>query len=151
LSYLKRKPIPGTADFIRNRLLGVGEDYAYNVWKLFSKKLRSIGQRSPHFTSFVKYWKILEELNLIEFVREEKGRGRFPRRICRVVKANINSKDWDNPQAALDLRKGRVWINPDTGEKVPISRLGKRRYSRRVMGKPPGKPGRPPKIPSETS
>ena len=139
----KRGPQPGTGTFIRDHLKRVGEDYPYNVWKELRAYLASIGRKSPTLLSFQHYWHICHETELIRFSREEPGERLWPRRFYRLVPENMNSKDWRNPQAALDLRMGRTTPDPATGKMVPVSRLGRRRYRRRVLGVPPKRVGRP--------
>lgn len=141
----KRKPIPGTGDFIKNHLQAVGEDYCYKVYKLFCEVLQKEGQRCPVYPSFRKYWWILTKLGLIEVVRRETGERRMLISIYQLVPENVDSAAWQNPQAARDIEKGRFWVDPVTRDRVPVSRLGKRRYARRVLGRPPGSPGRPKK------
>jgi hypothetical protein len=139
----KRKPHPGTGDFIKAHLQAVGEDYPYNVYGALCESLQAIRQRCPQLLSFQRYWYICAKLDLIEFVREEPSERLGPRRIYRLVSRNVNSRAWRNPQAALDLREGRTIPDPATGERVPVSRLGRRRYRRRVTKLPPQPVGRP--------
>lgn len=139
----KRGPQPGTADFIKSHLQRTGEDYIYHAYKVFCEKLRAIGQRCSSYDSFRKYWWICAQMDLIEFVREQPIGNLQPRRYYRLVRSNINSKVWQNPQAGLDLRMGRTTPDPATGKMVPVSRLGRRRYRRRVLKVPPLARGRP--------
>lgn len=132
----KRRPYPGTGTFIRDHLKRVGEDYPYNVWKELRAYLASVGQKSPTLLSFQHYWHACHETNLIRFSREEPGERLWPRRFYKLVPENTNSKDWRNPQAALDMKEGRTVPDPHTGKPVPVSRLGRRRYRRRVMKVP---------------
>ena len=141
----KRGPHPGTGDFIKAYLQRVGEDYINNTYRAFCKFLENEGQQSPSYNSFRVYWYVCTQLNLIEFVREEAIANLIPRRYYRLVQQNVNSKKWRNPRAALDLREGRTIPDPLTGQPVPVSKLGKRRYRRRVLGKPPLQVGRPKK------
>lgn len=141
----KRGPHPGTGDFIKSHLKRAEEDYINNAYRAFCRFLKDAGQRSPTYNSFRVYWYVCTQLNLIEFVREEAVENLIPRRHYRLVQQNINSKAWRNPRAALDLKKGRTIPDPLTGKPIPVSRLGKRRYQRRVTGKPPQQVGRPKK------
>jgi len=139
----KRGPQPGTADFIKSHLSSMLEDYVYGAYKIFCQKLKAIGQRNPSYDSFRKYWWVCSQMNLIQFTREQPTENLQPRRYYRLVRSNINSEAWQNPQAALDLRMGRTIPDPATGKMVPVSRLGRRRYRRRVLGVPPKRVGRP--------
>lgn len=121
-----------TWGFIRSRLIVRRSDYAYRVWKEFSKYLvEEFGQRPPKYPSFAKYWWILKQLGLIEPIgRPRSGpKGGKPRQFYRVVPGKEPEDLWPlNPQAEL------------YGEAV---RLGRRRYRRRILGVPPKKIGRP--------
>jgi hypothetical protein len=139
----RRGPQPGSGDFIKSHLQHAGEDYIYHAYKAFCQSLKAIGQRGPSYDSFRKYWWTCAEMNLIEFVREQPIGNLEPRRYYRLVRSNINNEAWQNPQAALDLRTGRTIPDPATGKPVPVSRLGRRRYRRRVLGLPPKRVGRP--------
>lgn len=140
-----RKPWHSTGKFIKDYLLGVGEDYPYSIWMELCEWLKQRGEPCPKYHSFRRYWYCLTELNLVEFVREEKWKSPFLRKYYRVVEENIDSEDWGNPQRALDFIKGRVWTDPLTGKKIPITSLGGRRYRTKILGLPPRKRGRPPK------
>lgn len=126
--------LPSTWGFIRGRLLVTKGDYAYRVWKEFSKYLvETFGQRPPTYTSFAKYWWILKQLGLIEPLgRPRVGpKGGKPRQLYRVVPGKEPLKIWQdigNPQYKL------------YGVAV---RLGRRRYQRRVLKVPPKRVGRP--------
>jgi len=139
----KRGPEPSTSGFIKTHLQRIGEDYIYHAYKVFCEKLKAIEQRYPTYDSFRKYWWICAQMNLIEFAREQPTKNLQPRRYYRLVRSNINSEAWQNPQASLDLRMGRTIPDPHTGKPVPVSRLGRRRYRRRVSKKPPLARGRP--------
>jgi hypothetical protein len=144
LEQVKTKIVrPGTSSFIKSHLEHVGEDFVYGAYKAFCQKVEAIGQQGPSYDSFRKYWWICAQLRLIEFVREQPIKNLQPRRYYRLVRSNINNKAWQNPQAALDLRMGRTIPDPVTGRPVPVSRLGRRRYRRRVRGVPPLARGRP--------
>jgi len=144
LEQVKTKIVrPGTSSFIRFHLQYAGEDYVYGAYKAFCEKLKTIGQQPPSYDSFRKYWWVCAQLNLIQFTREEKVGKPEPRRYYRLVRSNINSEAWQNPQASLDLRMGRTIPDPATGKMVPVSRLGRRRYRRRVSKVPPLARGRP--------
>jgi len=138
-----RIPRPGTADFIKSHLQHGREDYVYSAYKAFCQKVEAIGQQGPSYDSFRKYWWVCAQLRLIEFVREEQVGKPEPRRYYRLVMSNINSKVWRNPQAELDLRMGRMIPDPVTGAPIPVSRLGRQRYRRRVLKVPPLARGRP--------
>lgn len=139
----KRRPYPGTGTFIRDHLRAVGEDYPYNVWKELRAQLKAEGQRCPILSSFYSYWHVCEQMDLIRFTREGPGERLRPRKFYEINPDNINSKDWRNPRAALDMRLGRTIPDPHTGKPVPVSRLGRRRYRRRVLKVPPLARGRP--------
>lgn len=128
---------PSTWRFIRTRLLITKSDYAYNVWKAFSKYLiEQFGQKPPRYSSFAKYWWILKELGFIEPIgKPKKGpKGGKPRQLYRVAPGKEDEKLWpSNPQYEI------------YGERV---RLGRRRYRRRILEVPPKKVGRPKKIES---
>jgi DNA-binding PadR family transcriptional regulator len=140
--------LPSTWDFIRSRLLLTKGDYAYSVWQRFSAYLVEVfGQKPPKYSSFAKYWWILKKLGLIEPIGPpRKGKGGKPRQFYRITPGKEPIEIWrkiGNPQAELDTLKGRIWIDPVTKERVPKSRLGARRYRRRVLKVPPKKVGRP--------
>ena len=140
--------VVSTAGFIRTRLRLTKGDFCYHVWKEFSSYLvEQVSEKPPKFTSFARYWWILKELGLIESFGKPKPskRGR-PAVFYRVVAGMEGSPKWKNPQAEFDIIKDRLFLDPSTKEKVPKSRLGARRYRRRVLGLPPRKPGRPRKI-----
>ena len=141
----KRGPHPGTGDFIKEYLQRVGEDYIYNAYREFCKFLQKEGQQGPAYNSFRTYFYVCTKMNLIEFVREEPVPNLFSRRYYRLVQQNIHSKAWQNPRAALDLQEGHTLPNPVTGEPVPVSQLGKRRYHRWIERLPPQPVGRPKK------
>ena len=135
-----------TAEFIRTRLRK--GDYCYRVWKEFSSYLiEQHGERPPKFSSFARYWWILHQIGLIEHIGRPKPmkRGR-PAQLYHVVPGLEGSPKWKNPQAEFDILKGRLFTDPATGEKIPVSRLGARRYRRRVLKLPPRRPGRPRKV-----
>jgi len=134
---------PGTGTFIRDHLSSVLEDYVYNSYKAFCQSLKKVGQRCPTYNSFRVYWCVCVEMDLLQFVHEEPSEFGQPRRYYRLVQKNVNSPVWNNPRASLDLRKGHTVPDPLTGKPIPISRLGRRRYSRRVLGVPPKRVGRP--------
>ena len=144
-SQMKRRPYPSTGTFILDYLRAVGEDYPYNVWKELRAQLRAEGQRAPILSSFYSYWHVCEQMDLIRFTREEPGERLGPRKFFELVPENTDSKDWRNPRAALDMRLGRTVPDPHTGKPVPVSRLGRRRYRRRVLKVPPLRRGRPSK------
>lgn len=126
-----RAPTVSTWKFIRTRLLVTKGDYAYHVWKQFSKFLaEQYGQEPPTYLSFARYWWLLKELGLIEPVgRPKKSRRGKPRQLYRVVPGKESEKLWpSNPQVQM------------YGESV---RLGRRRYRRRILKVPPKPVGRP--------
>ena len=144
-----RQPtVVSTAGFIRTRLRVTKGDYCYRTWKEFSSYLvEQVSEKPPKFTSFARYWWILKELGLIEpFGKPKPSKRGRPAVFYRVVAGMESSPKWKNPQAEFDIIKGRLFLDPSTKEKVPKSRLGARRYRRRVLGLPPRKPGRPRKV-----
>jgi len=58
-------------------------------------------KRRASYLSVIKYFYICRRLGLIEFVRQEVGRGKYPRRIYRVRAGMENDPRWSAPQAAL--------------------------------------------------
>jgi len=140
--------IVSTAGFIRSRLLITKGEYCYRTWKEFSTYLVEIhNEKPPKFQSFARYWWILKELGLIEPVgRPKPGKSGRPTQFYRVVPGMEDSPLWKNPQAEFDIIKGRIWLDPVTKIEVPKTRLGARRYRRRVLKLPPRKPGRPRKV-----
>lgn len=139
----QKSPRPGTGDFIKAHLRKVKEDYINNVHRKFCEFLKARGHRCCSYKSFRHYWYVCVKLGLLEFVREEPGKRPLPRRYYRLNPRKLQSKDWQNPQAALDLRRGRTFPDPVTGEPIPISKLGARRYRRWVKKEPPKPVGRP--------
>jgi hypothetical protein len=136
---------PGTADFIREHLRKVGQDYGYRMWKTFCRKLQEAGKKPSSYDSFRKHIYNLSKMKLIEFSRSEPEGKLIPRRYYQLVKRNFRSEDWNNPRAALDRKEGRVIADPVSGNLLPKSGLGTRRYNRLVK-KSPAKPvGRPKK------
>jgi hypothetical protein len=142
---LQKKGRLGTGAFIKQHLLERGSDYVWRSYKAFCEKLKQEGQTPPRYETFRQYIYCLAKLGLIEFDREEpaKTTNAFNRRYYRLVKRNLQSKDWENPRAALDMKEGRVMQNPTTGATIALSQLGKRRYSRWVKHVPPKAAGRP--------
>lgn len=146
LEQLKTKIVrPSTSAFIRAHLEHVGEDFVYGAYKAFCQKVEAIGRQGPSYDSFRVYWCVCVEMDLLKFVHEGPSKFGQPRRYYRLVQKNINSPVWNNPRASLDLRKGHTIPDPLTGKPIPISRLGRRRYSRTLSGVPPKAVGRPKK------
>ena len=137
-----------TATFIRDHLQTTKGDYCYHVWKLFSAYLTNIQfETPPKYDSFKRYWWILSNLGLIEPIGPpQKGKRGLPIQLYRIKPGMAESPKWRNPQAELDILRGRLWLDPATKRKIPVTRLGARRYRRRVLKLPPRKPGRPRKV-----
>lgn len=135
---------PSTSQFIRKHLESVGEDYVNGTYKAFCKLLKSMEQKCPTYNSFRSYWNVLSTLGLIEFTREESTAKKhlFPKHYYQLNPQKINSKDWKNPRAALDMRLGHTVSDPVTGEPKAKSQLGRRRYDRWVKKIPPKRAGK---------
>jgi len=58
-------------------------------------------KRKASYLSVVRYFYILRRLGLIEFVRQESGRGRYPRRVHRIRPGMEDDPRWSAPQVAL--------------------------------------------------
>jgi len=122
-----------TSLWIKEHLLEVGADYTYNMWVQFKDYLERRGicppYPAPSYQSFARYIWIMKKIGLIEPVGKERSKSGKPRVYYRIVPGKEKLEEpWANPQAYL------------YGEKV---KLGKRRYGRRVLKRPPKPVGRP--------
>ncbi len=139
-------PSESTAQFIKNYLLQNKKAYAYGLWKAWSEHLHRLGFKEPKIESFRKYLWILAKLDLIRKTKAPSYqiKSRFLREYYELNPKQIgNEKGWVNPSAALDLQQGRTILDPQTGKAIPLSKLGRRRYRKKVLGLPPKKVGRP--------
>lgn len=139
-------PSESTATFVRDWLLKHKKDYPYGMWKAWRDYLHGFGFKEPKLESFRKYLWILTKLSLIRRteVAPYEIESRFLRQYYELVPRQVNNEEaWANPSAALDLRQGRTIPDPQTGEPIPLSRLGRRRYRKKILGLPPKPIGRP--------
>ena len=108
-----KRPV-GTGEFIRDFLLRHGEAYPNQVYSAFRKEYKK-ERYVTSYASFRKYFYILKELGLIEFLREEpSSKGGFSRRIYRITPGKEDSEKWLSPQVEL----------------YPATALGASRYSK---------------------
>lgn len=149
-----RHPDYSTVMWIRNYLVMHGEGYAWGMWKEFCEDLKGAGyEKIPKYSSFARYLWTLKELGLIEPWRRRAPESGFSRVYYRIAPGKEDISYWMkegwviNPQAELAIRKRWVVYDPLLERYVPAPRLGKRRYARRVLGKPPKPRGRPRKSP----
>jgi hypothetical protein len=141
-------PSESSAQFIRDYLKKHGASERSEMWNAWCEAIQKdptlAGRkfRGPKLSSFNHYLRTLARLDLIREVPAPKGKlGRWYELNHTQVR---NEEAWKNPSAALDLKLGRLAKLPD-GKLKPKSQLGRRRYSRYVLGMPPRKAGRPKK------
>ena len=96
---------------IRNFLLRVGRAGPYDFYREF----RTV-KPTTSYASIRKYFYILRELGLIEFVEEAPSAAGFPRRLYRIVPGMEEDPRWGAPQVEL----------------YPATRFGKRRYREKI-------------------
>ncbi len=99
-----------TGAWVNQRLMA-GEDYIENMWRAYSKEIRSVelqrprkGRRfykAPSYLSFAKYISALHRLGLLEMTREEQvpppyGKA-IPRHYFRIAPGMAADAAWDNP------------------------------------------------------
>ncbi len=99
-------------EFIRFHLLQQGEDYINATWRAFQEAMIKEGILwRGNYYSFVKHFKCLERLGLIELVREEEPAAKKEedkkwlkkRKYYRVVEEYLDlDTAWKNPQAVLN-------------------------------------------------
>jgi len=93
--------ILSTSLFVRDFLLSYKESYPYQIWK--NLKTAKKGLHCCSYQSFMNLWGRLEKLDLVIFVREEKGLNPTfkNRKIYTLNPQNINSNFWKNTAKAL--------------------------------------------------
>lgn len=96
---------------IRNFLLRVGSGGPYDFFREFR-----LVKETTSYASIRKYFYILRELGLIEFVEEAPSAGGFPRRLYRIVPGMEDDPRWGAPQVEL----------------YPATKFGKRRYRKKI-------------------
>jgi DNA-binding PadR family transcriptional regulator len=101
----------------------------------------------PKTTTIQKYIAYLKSLGLVEKVGTEPSPYGYSYAVYSLTplgrRLPATDVKWMNPQAEYYRMKGLVWVNPETGERIPKNVLGRRRYARRVLKIPPRPPGRP--------
>ncbi|MDI6886853.1 MAG: hypothetical protein QMD22_11055, partial [archaeon] len=115
---------PGTGEIIRDYLKGKGVGYPYDAWRYYKMCLRKIypelievpGDKktkkaevvyhTADYSSFYRYFYILEELGLIERVKSEYGRAKIPRVYFKIVPEMKDSEAWYKPQVILYPQTG---------------------------------------------
>ena len=81
---------------IREFLLEVGTGGPYDFYKEFREM-----KPTTSYASVRRYFWILKELGLIEFVRTAPSAAGFPRRLYRIVPGMEDDPKWGYPQIAL--------------------------------------------------
>lgn len=110
--------------FIRRYLLEKGEAYIHETWMAFARALKEAGiEWWGTYTSFRRYFYMLERLGLIWFVRSEPGLKPElqPRRYYAVVPEFADLIEaWVRPQVVLYPET--VWGRKDYSKKVEEAR-----------------------------
>ncbi len=111
------------AEAIRRYLLEQGEGHAYEFWKFW----RVLKKRTS-YQAVRRYFWILKEIGLIEFVRAEPARAPFKKRIYRIIPGMEEDPRWRHPQIELypDTALGRRYrtmiergLIPKGGRRAP--------------------------------
>jgi hypothetical protein len=85
-----------TGQAIKEFLLEVGTGGPYDFYREFREM-----KPTTSYASVRRYFWILKELGLIEYVREAPSTAGFPRRLYRIVPGREDDPRWEFPQIAL--------------------------------------------------
>jgi len=143
-----------TGFWIRDHLLDVGQDSITGMWERrsdFISIAKSMGVmiRDSQYRSFWSYVYILDVIKLIKCIRIEPGtkNPKFVQKYYAVVKANIDSTDWENPTpkylATISVHPVYSSISFKKDPRKSWSELSSERTYKWRLSKPVGKPGRP--------
>jgi len=94
-----------TSLFIREFLKENKEAYIQQMWNGYKKYCIKNGYKPPSRQSFGNYIWMLKKLELIEFVREEKGMKGTVRHYFRINQDKIDDEGWKDPVRAMGLRR----------------------------------------------
>ena len=91
---------PYTGLWIRDHLNDVGEDYITRMSTLYRKEMKQSKKVVSSYHQFCKMIYILENIGLIEFVREEKSSKDWlkPRKYYKIKPGKEKNLKWRNPQ-----------------------------------------------------
>ena len=108
---------------IRNFLRRVGRAGPYDFYREFR-----VVKPTTSYDSIRKYFYILRELGLIEFVEEAPSAAGFPRQLYRIIPGMEEDPRWGAPQVELypatALGKRRYRKKIEKGERIPKGRRG---------------------------
>jgi len=127
-------------EWIRNHLLEVGEDYPYRMWKRFrafaeeAKEELGVKIRTGTYQSFMRYIRLLKDLNLIIPIRRTPSQrpALKPRVIYTINPEKIEDPAWTHPYQAL-YPTTQTSYRRKHGLPIPRKRTG------RPRGRPPKK------------